>query len=467
MKKIKIAVAGASGFVGRYLIEALIKRKYQVIALSRKKRTNENKPYLEWIQCDLFSRKDSQAALSGCDMAVYLTHSMIPSARLSQGTFSDYDLILSDNFSRAAKKNSLKKIIYLGGIVPDDQTISRHLMSRLEVEKTLKNSGVPLISLRAGIILGPEGSSFRMMYNLVKRLPIMICPSWTNTLSNPISIWDTITALLFCIEEHSNQSSHYDIGGKTTLSYVEMMKVLSKKAKLSKLFFSVPLFSPNLSKLWVRTVATAPKELVYPLVESLKTHMVPNINRQLPRELIKDFKTYDESLEKTLYESKSFKKLPRAFKESPQKNANEVCSVQRLETLYRFSAKDVSDIYFKWLNSSIPFLRVERPNKQIKIYNLGLKKPLLVLEKDYEISTDSYVVFFIKKGLLSSSTKRGRLVFRSVVSGRNTMVEIHEFIPRLPWFIYKYTQALFHLFTMKIFNSYLLKKQKNTIYEKI
>ena len=129
MKKIKIAVAGASGFVGRYLIEALIKRKYQVIALSRKKRTNENKPYLEWIQCDLFSRKDSQAALSGCDMAVYLTHSMIPSARLSQGTFSDYDLILSDNFSRAAKKNSLKKIIYFELLRGQDCVESKNMTS--------------------------------------------------------------------------------------------------------------------------------------------------------------------------------------------------------------------------------------------------------------------------------------------------------------------------------------------------
>mgnify|MGYP001237961258 CR=1 FL=1 len=95
MNKLKILISGASGFVGRHLIKNLSKKDYSIIALSRKDRSSENKKNLKWVTCDLFSRKDTLESLKECDIAIYLTHSMIPSARLSQGSFADYDLILA------------------------------------------------------------------------------------------------------------------------------------------------------------------------------------------------------------------------------------------------------------------------------------------------------------------------------------------------------------------------------------
>ena len=460
MKQLKIAIAGASGFVGRYLIETLLKKGHSVVALSRKIQAQDGRSNLKWVTCDLFYRKDAQKALEGCDVAFYLTHSMIPSARLSQGHFADYDLVLADNFSRSAKMNNIKQIIYLGGIIPDDYSLSRHLLSRLEVERTLVASGVPVTSLRAGIILGPEGSSFRMMFNLVKRLPIMICPSWTGTLSNPVSIWDMVDALAYCVGRESVFHEYYDVGGKTTLSYLEMMRTLGEKLQRKRLLLTVPFFSPALSKLWVAKVTGAPKDLVYPLIGSLKTHMVPNPHHSLPDNIGSKL-TYEESIERIVNKTEGLEETPSAFKYTGNDSENSVRSIQRLETLYRFDAEEVSWLYFNWLQSIFPFLKINYSHDNVDIFLWGLRRALLSMSKDKTVSSKDYCLFYINRGLLSQGTGRGRLVFRTIIDGRNTMVEIHEFVPRLPWYIYKYTQAVVHLITMKMFNSYLLRLQRN------
>ena len=129
---------------------------------------------VNWKQVDLYSISSTTKALRGADIAIYLVHSMMPSTRLNQGDFEDTDILLADNFSRAAQDCNLKQIIYVGGILPkDDHTISNHLKSRYEVEKTLGSRNTPLTSIRAGIIIGPNGSSFRIVQQLVKNLPLM------------------------------------------------------------------------------------------------------------------------------------------------------------------------------------------------------------------------------------------------------------------------------------------------------
>jgi len=117
--------------------------------------------------------------LKGIDVAFYLVHSMLPSANLDQGNFADYDLLLADNFARAANLNHIKQVIYLGGLLPSNlENLSKHLESRFEVEQVFRAKNFALTAFRAGLIIGPEGSSFKIMYKLVKRLPVMICPQW-------------------------------------------------------------------------------------------------------------------------------------------------------------------------------------------------------------------------------------------------------------------------------------------------
>ena len=456
MKTLKIAIAGASGFVGRYLVPYLLKQGHQVLGLTRSPRKEQTHENFSWVACDLFSYKDIKEALQGCDVAYYMAHSMLPTDKLAQGNFSDYDLALADNFSRAAKINGLKQILYLGGIIPDDTSLSPHLLSRLEVERTLRASGVPLTSLRAGIILGPEGSSFRMMYNLVKRLPLMVCPSWTQTLSAPIYIDDVVKLLGHSLGKEAVFKKSFDIGGKTTLSYIEMMRTLSEKMGKKNFFLEVPLFSPGLSKLWVSTFSGAPKSLVYPLIASLKTHMVPNKNRQLD---VPDCQplSYEESLELILKNQCKFKEAPRAFKKSGKHNVPKVRSIQRLETLYRMNAEEVSQKYFHWLDRYFPFIKVKKEENRIGLYWFLSKKPLISFEHAKERSSKDFQLFYIRQGLVTKGEGRGRLVFRTIIDNRYTMMEVHEFIPSLPWYIYKYSQALLHLLVAKLFNKYLLR----------
>ena len=148
-KKKKLAIAGASGFIGRWFIETY-KNHYDIIALSRKKIENNNND-VEWRTVDLFSISSSSEALKGVDYALYLVHSMQPSTRLNQGSFEDTDLLLADNFSIAAEECKLKQIVYVGGILPkDDKNISMHLRSRYEVEQVLGSRQTPLTAIRAG-----------------------------------------------------------------------------------------------------------------------------------------------------------------------------------------------------------------------------------------------------------------------------------------------------------------------------
>jgi len=175
-ERTRVAIAGASGFVGRALLSAL-SPSHDVIALGRRASAEKTTPGLEWRACDLFNLRDAERALAGADVAIYLVHSMMPSAQLTQGRFDDLDLICADNFARAAEANGVRHIIYLGGLLPSSgSSLSRHLESRFEVERTLASRGVPVTTLRAGLIIGAGGSSFDMMARLVGRLPFMLGP---------------------------------------------------------------------------------------------------------------------------------------------------------------------------------------------------------------------------------------------------------------------------------------------------
>ena len=179
MQRPTLVIAGATGFLGRWFIERY-HREYRIIGLSRSRmQVKAGYDKAEWRQVEMYSITSMEAAVDGADYALYLVHSMSPSTRLSQGSFEDTDLLLADNFARAARNKGLKQLLFVGGILPQDElpeAYSRHLRSRWEVERTLSTTGVPLTTLRAGIIVGPGGSSFQMIERLVRALPVLICP---------------------------------------------------------------------------------------------------------------------------------------------------------------------------------------------------------------------------------------------------------------------------------------------------
>ncbi len=463
-----IAITGASGFVGQALVERLIKETdYHLNCLSRRDKSHKNNERITWKKCDLFSMLDIENALEGCDIAVYLVHSMLPSAHLTQATFDNLDLILADNFIRACQKKNIKKIVYLSGIIPESENLSDHLRSRLEVERTLASTEIPLTTLRAGLILGPGGSSSSMVINLVKNLPMMVLPKWTETLSNPVALPDAIEALQESILQESilqesilqeeHQSQTYDLGGPEVLSYQDLIRRVAKLMGKKRYFFSVPFVSQSISKNWVSLITGAPSSLVTPLIYSLSHHMVINPRQAFPfhRELM----SIDDVLKQCLEYHTNY--TPHAYGYTGEdQNLKEVRSVQRLETVMRTPANQVAKLYMEWLPKLLnPFIKVTQKENSIYFKLAFIRIPLLILHFSEKRSSPDRQLFYIKGGLLAYGKGRGRLEFRDVLGSRYTLAGIHEFHPRLPWYIYKYTQALIHLWVMKRFNIELLRKK--------
>lgn len=446
--------------MGKHLVDVLSEH-FDVTGISRSGGSKDSK--CRWVKGDLFSLLDCEIALENQDYAVYLVHSMLPSANLVQGDFQDYDLVLADNFARAAQRTNIKKIIYLGGIIPEEENLSPHLESRLEVENTLASSGVPVVSIRAGLIIGSEGSSFQIMRNLVKRLPMMLCPRWTGTKSSPVDLRDVCSVIEWCLKNTENRHKVYDIGGSEILTYKQMMQRLARKLNVFRLMFPVPFFSPGLSKLWVTLITGAPRNLVYPLVESLKSEMVPQVQRQFSHFKFRDF---DQMLDfavsspkKTISDSENKDSKARAFSVNADIPQNEVRSIQRLETPKRSNATAVANFYFEWLPAFLnPIIKVTKSGDQVDFKLWGIKKPMLRLEYSEERSTPDRQLFYLKNSLLASGEGRGRLEFRDIIDGYVTIAAIHEFKPRLPWFIYKYTQAIVHLWVMQSFRKEVEKR---------
>lgn len=452
-----IAIAGATGFVGTALIEAL-EKDFPLIKLTRSAKKAQE---AGWRACDLFSLIQAEEALKGADVAVYLVHSMMPSARLTQGSFEDLDVIAADNFARAAKKNGVKRIIFLSGLIPQsDDNLSRHLRSRVEVEEILSEQKIPVTVLRAALVVGSKGSSFQIVHRLVERLPVMICPQWTESKTQPIAVEDVIRLLVFCVRnEGATRGETFDIGGPDVMTYREMMEQTARLMKRKLRLLTVPVFTPKLSRLWVTLVTGAPKALVKPLVESLQHPMVASDRRLMDLAQIPGI-PFREAAKRAIEESDT-QHTPRPFLASKQDSI--VRSVQRFTLPENYDAWKVGREYLNWLPKVFIILfRTERDGSVERIFLRGLKRPLLVLEFSMERSTPDRALFYIRGGLLSQTQGRGRFEFREIHRKQEILAAIHDYRPRLPWYVYAYSQARLHRWVMKAFGWHLNKLARAT-----
>ena len=283
---LKVLITGATGFIGARLLESLKDQEdLELIAISRKVSPimdGAKKGNVTWRRCDGFNMLNVEDVTKDVDVIIYLIHSMAPPTTLSQGDFSDFDLYLADNFAYAAHKNKVKRIIYLSGLIPEGEgELSQHLKSRLEVENALAGYSNKLTTLRAGIIVGKNGSSFKILDRLVTRLPVLLCPTWALTKGQPIDIDDVTLTLKYCLENEKTTSETYDIGGPQVISYKGMLEETAKSLGKKRLILHFPFFIPQLSRFWVSNVASTPKHLVYPLIESMRHKMICDPKKQL------------------------------------------------------------------------------------------------------------------------------------------------------------------------------------------
>jgi uncharacterized protein YbjT (DUF2867 family) len=267
-----ILLTGASGYVGSHLLDELRARGRHVRALVRDPDRADLRSGVQLHKGDAVKGEGLAEALAGVRTAYYLIHSMGRGASPSED-FAARDRAAAFNFGEAASAAGVERVVYLGGLGPTGPDASIHLRSRHEVAELLGRR-VPLVYVRAAMVIGPGSASFEMLRHLVKRLPLMVTPRWVDTRSQPVAIEDVVRTLADAGEQ-ADVPAELQVGGAEVLTYREMMRrtavVLGRRPPL---IVKVPVLSPRLSSYWVSLVTPVEAGLVRPLVDGLKTEMV-------------------------------------------------------------------------------------------------------------------------------------------------------------------------------------------------
>ena len=262
-----IAIAGASGFVGRALTGRLLDSGHEVVALGRSMRSDSTSTDARSraIAVDVGDEAATTNALAGVEVAYYLVHSMA-----AGGGFRQVDLRLATTFGRAAALAGVGRIIYVGAL--GDAPSSAHLASRHEVGAALGAGGVAVVELRAAVVFGSGSISFEMLRYLTERLPAMVCPRWVHTRIQPVALLDLLAYL--------EQSLHvapgiYEIGGADVTTYRDMIAAYAAVRGLRpRRIIDIPWLTPHLSSYWVDLVTPVDRSVSHALIESLVTEVV-------------------------------------------------------------------------------------------------------------------------------------------------------------------------------------------------
>ena len=268
----EILLTGATGYIGGRLLEALEAKGRSVRCMTRRPEALIGKvgPQNSVVRGDCFDPDSLQGAFAGIDTAYYLIHSMGGSA-----DFEARDREAARNFGDAARAAGVRRIVYVGGLGAAEG-LSRHLRSRHETGEVLRESGVPVIEFRSGIVLGAGSLSFEMIRALVERLPVMVCPSWVRTPTQPIALADLIAYLVAALDLPHAESRLFEVGGADVVSYREILREYARRRGLRRLLIPVPLLTPRLSSLWLGLTTPVYARVGRELVDGLRTATVVN-----------------------------------------------------------------------------------------------------------------------------------------------------------------------------------------------
>lgn len=287
-----VLVFGASGYIGTHLVTRLSADGVPTRASSRSRKVLEARGWagVELVEADALRPATLGPALAGIHTAYYLVHSMAA----GKG-FSQLDLEAARNFARAAAVAGVQSIVYLGGLVPADAT-SEHILSRRDTGRALREGPVPVIELRAGIIVGPGSAAFEVMRDLVLNLPVMVTPRWVQARSPPIALDDLLEYLVRLPRIERARGRTFDAGGAEELTYAEMMRRMAVIAgKRPPRIVPVPVLTPTLSSYWLRLVTAVPTPVARALIGGLKSDFRAD-DAELRQLVPMQLKGFDESV---------------------------------------------------------------------------------------------------------------------------------------------------------------------------
>ena len=268
----KILLTGTTGYIAKRLALQLLEDNHELVCcvrdMERIPDEIEEHPRCKFIKVD-FLKPESVEIPSDIEAAYYLIHSMSN----SKNDFEKLERQCSQNFKELVNKTECNQVIYLSGIV-NDNSLSKHLKSRLQVENTLKSNDYALTTFRAGIIVGSGSASFEIIRDIVEKLPVMITPKWLNTKTQPIGVRDVLTYLSNALGNKKLFDKSYDIFGPEILTYKEMLLQFAEVRGLKRYILTLPVLTPKLSSYWLYFVTSTSFQLASALVDSMKVEVI-------------------------------------------------------------------------------------------------------------------------------------------------------------------------------------------------
>jgi uncharacterized protein YbjT (DUF2867 family) len=290
----RILVTGATGFIGRRLVPALVEEGHEVRAMTRHPESYDGPG--DPVGGDVHDADSLEEALAGTEIAYYLVHS------LDDPDFERKDAEAARSFAKAAADQGVRQIVYMGGLGDEDSDMSAHLRSRREVEGLLGETGVPVTVLRAAIVVGHGGISWELTRQLVKNLPAMVVPKWASTRTQPIAIDDVVRYLVGVAGREEALGRVFEIGGPDQLSYIDMLRVAAEVDKGRAVpIVPVPVLTPRLSSYWLALVTDVDVTTGRNLIDSMGTEVL--VRDQSIREVVPGEPLgYEEAVRRALAE---------------------------------------------------------------------------------------------------------------------------------------------------------------------
>ena len=453
----RLALAGTSGFIGAALCEAL-RERFELRVLTRSMARTAPLEGVELRPCDHFSRKELVEALEGVDYAIYLVHNRDPSARLDQAQSRDMDLLVADNFAWAAARNGVQQILCRAPLlVQPDRPSAR---DSLELDEVLASHGVPLTVLRTGLVVGPGGLLARLLVRMVRRLPVIPLPRLAENEIRPLHLETLLAAFAHCVGNPDTYGGAFDVFGAEAITLHQMLADTADRLGRKVRFLPWPGLSERSFALLLRAQCPSLHPVFLAYLLDLFSAGKQGVDNPVQRAATRDWQPFRSTLERSLQAVPAGARPPERTRDDEAiRQMRRVRSIQRLRLPEGRNAEWVAERYFPWMGTLMkPFVATERgADGSWTVRQKLTRLPLLRLEFKPTHSSPDRRMYFITGGVLAGALggRTARLEFRDLLHGRFTLFAIHDFNPALPWYFYRFTQAVIHGLVMKGFQGHM------------